>query len=64
MIESKDDARKRGVKSPDRAEAIVLAFSDIRKPHWGLFEYYRQNAGIPDDPPYLRGLELGGRLPW
>ena len=27
VIESKDDARKRGVKSPDRAEAIMLAFA-------------------------------------
>jgi len=27
QIESKDDARKRGVKSPDRAEAIMLAFA-------------------------------------
>jgi hypothetical protein len=26
-IESKDDARKRGVKSPDRAEALMLAFA-------------------------------------
>jgi phage terminase large subunit len=26
-IETKEDARKRGVKSPDRAEAIMLAFS-------------------------------------
>jgi hypothetical protein len=26
LIESKDDARKRGVKSPDRAEALMLAF--------------------------------------
>ncbi len=26
-IETKDDARKRGVKSPDRAEAIMLAFA-------------------------------------
>mgnify|MGYP001605667841 CR=1 FL=1 len=26
VIEKKDDARKRGVKSPDRAEAIALAF--------------------------------------
>ena len=25
-IESKEDARKRGVRSPDRAEAMVLAF--------------------------------------
>jgi hypothetical protein len=27
VIESKDDARKRGVKSPDRAEAVMLAFA-------------------------------------
>lgn len=26
VIESKDDARKRGVKSPDRAEAIMLCY--------------------------------------
>jgi hypothetical protein len=29
QIESKEDARKRGVKSPDRAEAVMLAFADI-----------------------------------
>jgi phage terminase large subunit len=28
MIESKEEARKRGVKSPDRAEAVMLAFAD------------------------------------
>ena len=27
VIESKDDARKRGVKSPDRAESVMLAFA-------------------------------------
>lgn len=30
MIESKEDARKRGVKSPDRAEAEVLAFAKVQ----------------------------------
>lgn len=30
VIESKDDARKRGVKSPDRAEAMMLAFAPPR----------------------------------
>ncbi len=31
VIESKEEARKRGVKSPDRAEAMMLAFSpDMR----------------------------------
>jgi hypothetical protein len=28
-IESKEDARKRGVKSPDRAEALMLAFAPV-----------------------------------
>jgi hypothetical protein len=28
-IESKDDARARGVKSPDRAEAVMLAFAGV-----------------------------------
>jgi phage terminase large subunit len=30
VIESKEQARKRGVKSPDRAEAIMLAFAKAR----------------------------------
>lgn len=29
-IESKEEARKRGVKSPDRAEAVMLAFATIK----------------------------------
>ena len=29
QIESKEDARKRGVKSPDRAEAVMLCFANI-----------------------------------
>jgi phage terminase large subunit len=41
-IESKDDAKKRGVKSPDRAEAVMLAFAppivpfkrDLNPKHW------------------------------
>jgi phage terminase large subunit len=32
VIESKEEARRRGVKSPDRAEAIMLAF--IQTHHW------------------------------
>ena len=30
VIESKEDARKRGVKSPDRAEAVMLAFAQVQ----------------------------------
>jgi phage FluMu gp28-like protein len=53
-IESKDDLRKRGVKSPDRAEAIMLAFAD-RTP--GILRYYQELAEAalgnrpPDNPP-------------
>jgi hypothetical protein len=43
VIESKEDARKRGVKSPDRAEAVILAFSDLGL-KCGVLEYYRQEA--------------------
>jgi transposase-like protein len=43
VIESKDDARKRGVKSPDRAEAIILAFAELTRVH-GLLEYFRQES--------------------
>jgi hypothetical protein len=41
QIESKDDMAKRGVRSPDRAEAIMLAFAD-RTP--GILAYVRQKA--------------------
>jgi hypothetical protein len=54
-IESKDDLRKRGIKSPDRAEAIMLAFAD-RTP--GILRYYQELAEAaalgnrpPDNPP-------------
>jgi phage terminase large subunit len=41
-IESKDDARKRGVKSPDRAEAIMLAFGE--PPVDGYFAFLEEQA--------------------
>jgi hypothetical protein len=31
LIESKEDARKRGIKSPDRAEAMMLAYLATRR---------------------------------
>lgn len=34
-IESKDEARKRGVRSPDRAEAVMLAFASPGQPYAG-----------------------------
>jgi hypothetical protein len=42
VIESKQDARKRGVKSPDRAEAVILAFAD--QPKIAILEFYRQQV--------------------
>jgi phage terminase large subunit len=48
-IESKDDARKRGVKSPDRAEAIVLAF-------WSGMQ--RPTLTIPASRPIVRNGTL------
>lgn len=42
-IESKDDARKRGVKSPDRAEAVMLAFAETNLV-LGFTEYLKQKA--------------------
>jgi hypothetical protein len=54
-IDSKDNLRKRGIKSPDRAEAIMLAFAD-RTP--GIMRYYQEMAEAaamgnrpPDNPP-------------
>lgn len=40
QIESKEDARKRGIKSPDRAEAIMLCFADEGEP--AIVEFYRR----------------------
>jgi hypothetical protein len=52
VIESKDDARKRGVKSPDRAEAVMLAFADV--------QYAEPNIRLLIDP----GSDLASKLGW
>jgi hypothetical protein len=41
VIESKEEARKRGVRSPDRAEAVMLAFAPAipREVH-GIASYH------------------------
>lgn len=36
QIESKDEMKKRGMKSPDCADALMLAFSEIYKPFRGV----------------------------
>ena len=46
VIEKKDDARKRGVKSPDRAEAVILAFAgDVGKPQAGFQFFWEPGPG-------------------
>jgi hypothetical protein len=67
QIESKDDARKRGVKSPDRAEAVMLAYADCTP---GIIGYYREqverNAAAPSGvgctAPELESEEDDGGL--
>lgn len=41
QIESKEDAAKRGVRSPDRAESLTLAFTE-KNLVYGVLEYMRQ----------------------
>lgn len=43
IIESKDDARKRGVKSPDRAESVMLAYAEVNPLH-GLLQYWSDRS--------------------
>jgi hypothetical protein len=52
VIESKDAARKRGVKSPDRAEAVMLAFAEV--------QYAEPNIRILTEP----GSDLASELGW
>jgi hypothetical protein len=54
LIESKEDARRRGIKSPDRAEAIMLAYAG--RPSSGfqalmrqLYEEHQRETAQPDD---------------
>ena len=57
LIESKDYARKRGVKSPDRAEALMLAYSCMEP---AAITYYRREL------QYQQAVELAlaqGRKP-
>lgn len=57
-IEKKEDARKRGVKSPDRAEAVALAFwEDPRAEYAGIIGQRAAMAGYgtpPEPSPYGR----------
>jgi hypothetical protein len=48
-IESKEDARKRGVPSPDRADALMLALGELPR----LYEY--RSMAHPDGPVKSRG---------
>lgn len=56
-IESKDDARKRGVKSPDRAEGLMLAYA--RPGGTGVLEWMRDEARSRDDRARATAAEEG-----
>ena len=59
-IESKEDARKRGVKSPDRAEALMLAYS-CRDPVSDMKAFYR--ILLTREQPGRSGCRVRGRKP-
>jgi len=54
VIESKEEMLKRGVKSPDRAEALMLAFAN-RTP--GIIEYYRDQIERVEAKAASRSIE-------
>lgn len=51
VIESKEEAVKRGVKSPDRAEAVMLAFAPSQ--HHGFFTLLEEEAEKIEQPNAL-----------
>lgn len=64
VIESKDKARKRGVKSPDRAEAVMLAFAprDAREIVAGSIGQGARYGGLRAEPRRVqRGAARGRR---
>lgn len=59
QIESKEEARKRGVKSPDRAESIMLAYARVYRDGAGLLEHYKALAApkpADEAPPKPEGV--------
>lgn len=62
VIESKEEARKRGVKSPDRAEAVMLAFAQ-RRLAYGLVEYMQEQENRDCTVAARQVLEGGRRCP-
>jgi hypothetical protein len=72
QIESKDDMRKRGMPSPDRADALVLAFADLAvvdriltaEDLWDDHDEYRYRVASGEHPlavlTDLHGYGFGG----
>jgi phage terminase large subunit len=56
VIESKEQARKRGVKSPDRAEAIILGFANVLIPGANVVEFYASQIEQLKKEGYLQSL--------
>ena len=60
VIETKDEARKRGVKSPDRAEGLMLAFAERHRP--GIMDFYE--AEVEKMQSQSSGMSGRGQSPW
>lgn len=59
-IESKDDMARRGVKSPDRAESIMLAYCPANTAWSGLMDFYRATVPVVTVPKsYPVGAVVG-----
>ena len=53
VLESKDDIRKRGLRSPDVADSLALTFAAPVQPkeveHWSGYGYVGRNTADPGD---------------
>lgn len=56
LLESKDEMKKRGVRSPDLADSLALTFASLAHiPNWEE-ESQQQSPGEPDAPPALQPI--------
>lgn len=49
QIESKQDMKKRGIKSPNKADALMLSFAPPRGNSFAIMDYYKNMAVKPKD---------------
>ena len=56
LIESKDDMKRRGVSSPDRADALMLAFSEFDQSLNARFSPRTIDQCVRSEPPVVHGI--------